>query len=136
MAAAWRTFLFLLVLGIAPADAQEPGTLNPEPLPPLHDPNSPQTPAITGSSWQVMRVSRNPYWGNPILVGFIERLADAGKKSRMEGLLIGDMSQPRGGPTLYGHSSHQMGLDVDITVAGGARIQHGIEYGCEGSPGR
>jgi hypothetical protein len=45
MAAAWRTFLFLLVLGIAPADAQDPGTLNPEPLPPLQDPNSPKIPA-------------------------------------------------------------------------------------------
>ena len=169
MAAAWRTFVLLLVLGIAPAHAQHPGTLNPEPLPPLRDPNSPQTPAkelfarkttplpgppqsigsyadgclagaialpITGSAWQVMRVSRNRYWGNPILVGFIERLADAGKRVGWNGLLIGDMSQPRGGPMLYGHSSHQMGLDVDITVAGGARIQHGIEYGCEGSPGR
>jgi murein endopeptidase len=31
------------------------------------------------------------------------------------GLLIGDMSQPRDGPMLYGHSSHQIGLDVDIT---------------------
>ena len=45
MAAAWRKFLFLLVLGIAPADAQDPGTLNPEPLPPLQDPNSPKIPA-------------------------------------------------------------------------------------------
>ena len=27
MAAAWRTFLFLLVLGIAPANAQDPGIL-------------------------------------------------------------------------------------------------------------
>ena len=61
-----------------------------------------------------MRVSRNRYRGNPSLVAFIERLADSGKRVGWNGLLIGDMSQPRGGPMLNGHSSHQIGLDVDI----------------------
>jgi penicillin-insensitive murein endopeptidase len=28
--------------------------------------------------------------------------------------LVGDMSQPRGGPMLTGHASHQVGLDADI----------------------
>ena len=61
-----------------------------------------------------MRKSRNRYWGNPSLVAFIERLADNAKRVGWKGLLIGDMSQPRGGPMLSGHSSHQIGLDVDI----------------------
>jgi penicillin-insensitive murein DD-endopeptidase len=69
---------------------------------------------ISGSTWQVMRVSRNRYWGNSSLVAFIERLAGQAKKVGWNGLLVGDMSQPRGGPTLSGHSSHQVGLDVDI----------------------
>ena len=30
------------------------------------------------------------------------------------GLLVGDISQPRGGPMLTGHASHQLGLDADI----------------------
>ena len=30
------------------------------------------------------------------------------------GLLVGDISQPRGGPMLTGHTSHQIGLDADI----------------------
>ena len=30
------------------------------------------------------------------------------------GLLVGDISQPRGGPMLTGHASHQVGLDADI----------------------
>ena len=30
------------------------------------------------------------------------------------GLLVGDLSQPRGGPMLTGHASHQVGLDADI----------------------
>jgi penicillin-insensitive murein endopeptidase len=47
-------------------------------------------------------------------VTFIERLADKAKHVGWNGLLVGDMSQPRGGPMLTGHSSHQIGLDVDI----------------------
>ena len=30
------------------------------------------------------------------------------------GLLVGDIAQPRGGPMLTGHASHQIGLDADI----------------------
>ena len=30
------------------------------------------------------------------------------------GILVGDISQPRGGPMLTGHASHQIGLDADI----------------------
>ncbi|HHN73294.1 MAG TPA: hypothetical protein ENK13_04315, partial [Thermopetrobacter sp.] len=30
------------------------------------------------------------------------------------GLLVGDLSQPRGGPMTSGHASHQIGLDADI----------------------
>jgi penicillin-insensitive murein DD-endopeptidase len=146
---AWllRSFVLLLAVGTASVHAQDPGTLNPEPLPPLPNPTSPKTPAkelfarrttplpgpsrsigsyadgclvgavalpIAGPTWQVMRVSRNRYWGNSNLVAFIERLADKAKNVGWKGLLVGDMSQPRGGPTLTGHSSHQIGLDVDL----------------------
>jgi penicillin-insensitive murein DD-endopeptidase len=142
-----RAVLYLLAMVTLPAHAQDPGTLNPQPLPPLPNPDAPKTPAnelfgrkttplpgpprsigsygdgclagavalpISGPTWQVMRKSRNRYWGNPSLVAFIERLADNAKKVGWNGLLIGDMSQPRGGPMLSGHSSHQIGLDVDI----------------------
>ena len=69
---------------------------------------------ITGPTWQVMRLSRNRNWGNPQLVRFIERFAENAKKVGWNGLLVGDMSQPRGGPMLSDHASHQVGLDVDI----------------------
>jgi penicillin-insensitive murein DD-endopeptidase len=70
---------------------------------------------ITGDNWQVMRLSRNRNWGNQALVAFVEKLASSVPKvSSWPGLLIGDMSQPRGGPMLSGHASHQIGLDVDI----------------------
>jgi len=128
-------------------DRMRPGSLNPEPLPPLQNPNAPSTPAkelfarkskplrgpprsigyysagclagavalpMTGPDWQVMRPSRNRNWGNPQLVRFVERLAKNAKKVGWNGLLVGDMSQPRGGPMISDHTSHQIGLDVDI----------------------
>ncbi len=128
--------------------AQQLGTLEPEPPPPLAYPNDPSTPAkqlfgrqtapadlatrtigfysrgclsggvalpVNGPDWQVMRVSRNRYWGNPALIAFLEHFAKkVPRVSHWPGILVGDMSQPRGGPMLFGHASHQIGLDVDI----------------------
>src|SRR5262249_27984537 len=39
------------------------------------------------------------------------------RKVGWNGLLVGDMSQPRGGQMLSEHTSHQIGLDVDIWFA-------------------
>jgi len=69
---------------------------------------------IDGPTWQVMRLSRNRNWGNPALVGFLEKLAAKAHRLGWPGLLVGDMSQPRGGPMFTGHASHQIGLDADI----------------------
>lgn len=69
---------------------------------------------LDGAHWQVMRPSRNRYWGHPSLVSFVERLADKASRSGWRGLLVGDLGQPRGGPAPTGHASHQIGLDVDI----------------------
>jgi penicillin-insensitive murein DD-endopeptidase len=69
----------------------------------------------TGPTWEVMRLSRNRNWGHPDLVKFLERFAPlAAKATGRNGILIGDMAQPRGGPLPFGHKSHQTGLDVDI----------------------
>jgi len=71
--------------------------------------------AATGQNWQVMRPSRNRAWGNPVLVRFIKKLAgQAPSVAGWPGILIGDMAQPRGGPMITGHASHQIGLDADI----------------------
>jgi penicillin-insensitive murein endopeptidase len=70
---------------------------------------------VNGPAWQAMRVSRNRIWGHPTLVRYIERFAkDAKVKDGWPGLLVGDLSMPRGGPMPFGHASHQVGLDVDI----------------------
>ena len=149
MRAAARLLAALILAAAGSAVAQEkhlidptpPGSLNPEPLPPLQNPDAPSMPAkelfarkstpfpgpsrsiggyfagclagaaplpITGPTWQVMRLSRNRNWG------IIERFAENAKKVGWNGLLVGDMSQPRGGPMLSEHKSHQIGLDVDI----------------------
>ena len=141
----------LLLAGVSLAAAQDKGTLNPQPLPPLAHPDDPKTPAkqlfgrkteptagpshvvgfyssgclagaealpINGPTWQVMRLSRNRNWGHPQLIHFLENLsAKAAKTGTWPGLLVGDMSQPRGGPMITGHASHQVGLDADIWLS-------------------
>ncbi|MGH6864758.1 MAG: penicillin-insensitive murein endopeptidase [Methyloceanibacter sp.] len=69
---------------------------------------------VDGPAWQVMRLSRNRNWGHPLLVAYLEQLAKDASSIGWPGLLIGDMAQPRGGPMLTGHASHQIGLDADI----------------------
>jgi penicillin-insensitive murein endopeptidase len=70
---------------------------------------------IDGPAWQEMRLSRNRNWGHPKLIALIERFAkDAQKLDGWPGLLVGDIAQPRGGPMITGHASHQVGLDADI----------------------
>lgn len=69
----------------------------------------------TGPTWQAMRLSRNRNWGHPEAIDYIKDLsAKAARQPGWNGLYIGDISQPRGGPMLTGHRSHQIGLDIDI----------------------
>ncbi|MGL3608778.1 penicillin-insensitive murein endopeptidase [Rhizobium sp. G187] len=68
-----------------------------------------------GPTWQAMRLSRNRRWGHPQMISLLERFStDAAALGWGSGILIGDISQPRGGPMLSGHASHQIGLDADI----------------------
>ncbi|KUJ76464.1 peptidase [Ruegeria marisrubri] len=69
----------------------------------------------TGPTWQAMRLSRNRNWGHPEAIDFVQDLSRYAASLRgWSGLYIGDISQPRGGPMLTGHRSHQIGLDIDI----------------------
>lgn len=71
--------------------------------------------SANGATWQAMRLSRNRNWAQPETVDFVQDLSRfAATQSGWSGLYVGDMSQPRGGPMLTGHASHQTGLDVDI----------------------
>src|SRR3954468_7699383 len=138
----------LAVLSSSGSLAQDKGTVDAKPLPPLAHPNDPKMGAkelfgrkvlpaampsrvigfyakgciagaealpIDGDTWQVMRLSRNRNWAHPQLVKLLERLsANAHKDAGWPGILVGDMSQPRGGPMITGHASHQVGLDADV----------------------
>ncbi|WP_162931529.1 penicillin-insensitive murein endopeptidase [Mesorhizobium sp. DCY119] len=70
--------------------------------------------ATDGPTWQAMRLSRNRRWGHPAMINLIEKFSRDATADGWPGLLIGDISQPRGGPMLTGHASHQIGLDADI----------------------
>jgi penicillin-insensitive murein DD-endopeptidase len=71
-----------------------------------------------GDFWQTMRPSRNRAWGHPKMIRLLKRLGREAKESDgWPGLLVGDISQPRGGPMLTGHMSHQVGLDADVWLS-------------------
>ena len=80
-----------------------------------------------GPTWQAMRLSRNRNWGHPELIEFIVDLSETANGYGWEGLYIGDLSQPRGGPTPTGHRSHQIGLDVDIWMLPPERLDLTVE---------
>jgi penicillin-insensitive murein endopeptidase len=67
-----------------------------------------------GATWQAMRLERNRRWGHPKMIALLQRLSREAVQDGWPGLLVGDISQPRGGPMLSGHASHQIGLDADI----------------------
>src|SRR6478735_5024855 len=140
--------IVMTLLAAGDALAQDKGSVNPKPLPPLANPNDPTIGAkelfarkllpskgpahvigsyvkgciggaeqmpLNGDNWQVMRLSRNRSYGHPAMIALIKRLAArAHKDAGWPGILVGDIAQPRGGPALSGHASHQIGLDADI----------------------
>jgi len=70
-----------------------------------------------GPGYQVMHLERRRNFGHPQLVELIQSLGRSTDRERLGMLHIGDLSQPRGGPTPFGHRSHQTGLDVDVWFA-------------------
>ncbi|ABV85871.1 penicillin-insensitive murein endopeptidase [Shewanella pealeana] len=73
-----------------------------------------QTLPLDGEGYQVIRPQRQRYYGHPALIEFIQQFAASLNRQGSDDILIADMSMPRGGNFTYGHSSHQIGLDVDV----------------------
>ena len=69
---------------------------------------------LDGTGYRVMRPSRNRRFGHPELVEFVQTLGRQITEKGIGTLLVGDLSQPRGGPMSSMHRSHQSGLDVDL----------------------
>lgn len=73
-----------------------------------------QSLPLNGEGYQVLRPQRGRYYGHPETISFIQSFAANANQRGIGPILVGDMSQARGGPMAYGHGSHQTGLDVDI----------------------
>lgn len=61
----------------------------------------------------ISQVKRGRYWGHPDLINLLTRAGLEFSKTN-QSIILGDLSQSRGGPTITGHNSHQTGLDVDV----------------------
>ena len=68
----------------------------------------------TGTGYETIRRTRNRYYGHPQLIEAVQWIARQHHEAGGKTLLIGDLSQPAGGPMPFGHRSHQAGLDADI----------------------
>jgi len=68
----------------------------------------------SGNGYQVMRLSRSRFYGHTALIDYIQKLGQFAVTEKLGTILVGDLGQARGGPTISGHRSHQSGLDVDI----------------------
>ncbi len=75
--------------------------------------------APSGPGYQVVRMNRHRYFGYPDTVEFVKTLGARVEALGLAPLVVGDLSQARGGPMAFGHASHQNGLDVDIWYLSG-----------------
>jgi penicillin-insensitive murein endopeptidase len=67
-----------------------------------------------GTGYVSIRRHRNRYYGHPETVRFVTDLGKALEKRTDSLMMVGDLSQPRGGLMSSKHRSHQNGMDVDI----------------------
>lgn len=67
-----------------------------------------------GVGYETIRRWRNRFYAHPDLARFLDGFGKRVKAAGLPTLLVGDISQPRGGRMKSGHRSHQIGLDADI----------------------
>jgi penicillin-insensitive murein endopeptidase len=72
---------------------------------------------LRGAGWTVVHPERHRQFGHPVLIAFLRKLAAQARREKLAPLFVGDLGQPRGGPTPTGHRSHQSGIDVDLWYA-------------------
>lgn len=68
----------------------------------------------SGPGFETIRRARRRYFAHPALARWLVDYAAALHAAGLGPVLVGDLSQPRGGPMPTGHRSHQLGLDVDL----------------------
>jgi len=67
-----------------------------------------------GDGYVSIRRHRNRHYGHPELLRLVEALGHSMARRGNRLLMIGDLSQPRGGLMSSSHRSHQNGIDVDV----------------------
>jgi penicillin-insensitive murein endopeptidase len=67
-----------------------------------------------GAGFVSIRRHRNRYYGHPDTIRFVMDLGRTLGKRSHGVMMVGDLSQPRGGLMSSMHRSHQNGMDVDI----------------------
>lgn len=67
-----------------------------------------------GAGFHIIRASRARYYGQPILINYLQTLGKKVQQAKLPPMLVADMAMQRGGPFDFGHRSHQTGLDADI----------------------
>ncbi|MBU3823954.1 MAG: penicillin-insensitive murein endopeptidase [Candidatus Oceanisphaera merdipullorum] len=68
----------------------------------------------TGVGFHVIRASRARFYGQPVLIDYLQTLGKKVEAAKLPPMLVADMAMQRGGPFASGHRSHQSGLDADI----------------------
>lgn len=68
----------------------------------------------TGPGYVSIRRARHRYFSHPATLRMVEDLGRAVSRRGFGLVMIGDLSQPRGGVMSSSHASHQNGLDVDV----------------------
>ena len=68
----------------------------------------------TGPGYVSIRRARHRYFSHPETLRMVEDLGRAVARRGLGLVMIGDLSQPRGGAMASNHASHQNGLDVDV----------------------
>ena len=85
----------------------------------------------SGPGYELLHLRRNRRFGHPVLVAFVRRLGATARAKKLGVVLVGDLSQVRGGPTPNGHRSHQTGLDVDVGYAAPPGLRAGAVSAAE-----
>lgn len=81
-----------------------------------------QALSFDGTGYFVVHKSHARYYGHPTMIAYLSDLGKKMDRNLYPKIAIEDISYPRGGPFLTGHSSHQVGLDVDISLVGAKSI--------------
>lgn len=93
-----------------------------------------QTLPLEGRGYFVVHRSRERYYGHITTINYLTSLGKKINQKKYPTMMVSDISFPRGGPFLNGHASHQIGLDVDISLQSTRELPTSAESESWGAP--